>query len=183
MPHDWALNPFGRGRRRQVPAAVRELGDAQRQFNEHRRLQQLRAGHGRRRDMSAIQPFSAGFRVLGSTETAVDARDNTCTTGAGVGIHWLNGSQDRRQQRRLLRRQLETTRAAGRNESGNSTRASTRVWTGSAMTDGSQGGFIPQGFSGSSQVTNWPVSFGLRRARLLSAEPARFFTRECPVPA
>ena len=39
-----------------------------------------------------IKAHSATFRVLGSTE-AVDARDNTGTTGTGVPIYWLNGAK------------------------------------------------------------------------------------------
>ena len=39
-----------------------------------------------------IQTYKTGFRALAST-TTVDARDNTCTTGAGVAIYWLNGSK------------------------------------------------------------------------------------------
>ena len=39
-----------------------------------------------------IQAHSATFRMLGSTE-AVDARDNTGTTGTGVPIYWLGGAQ------------------------------------------------------------------------------------------
>ena len=41
---------------------------------------------------SAIRPFAAQFRVVGST-SAVDARDNTGTTGTGVPIYWLNGNK------------------------------------------------------------------------------------------
>ena len=44
------------------------------------------AGH------SAIQAYSSQFRVVGST-AAVDARDNTATTGTGVPIYWLNGNR------------------------------------------------------------------------------------------
>ena len=44
------------------------------------------AGH------SAIQAYSSQFRVVGST-AAVDARDNTNTTGTGVPIYWLNGNK------------------------------------------------------------------------------------------
>ena len=40
----------------------------------------------------AIKPYSAGFTVVGST-AAVDARDNTSTTGTGVRIYWLNGNK------------------------------------------------------------------------------------------
>ena len=39
-----------------------------------------------------IQDYSAGFRAVGCTG-AVDARDDTGTTGAGVPIYWLNYSQ------------------------------------------------------------------------------------------
>ena len=39
-----------------------------------------------------IQGYSSTFRVVGSTR-AVDARDNTETTGTGVPIYWLNGDQ------------------------------------------------------------------------------------------
>ncbi len=40
----------------------------------------------------AIRPYSSQFRVVGST-AAVDARDNTSTTGRGVRIYWLNGTK------------------------------------------------------------------------------------------
>ena len=39
-----------------------------------------------------IQDHSSTFRVVGST-AAVDARDNTGTTGTGVPIHWLGGDK------------------------------------------------------------------------------------------
>ena len=39
-----------------------------------------------------IQSYSTGFRVVGCTN-AVDARDNTSTTGTGVAIYWLNGNK------------------------------------------------------------------------------------------
>ena len=39
-----------------------------------------------------IKALSGTFRMLGSTE-AVDARDNTGTTGTGVAIYWLNGNK------------------------------------------------------------------------------------------
>ena len=45
---------------------------------------------------TAIQGYSSGFRVVGSTE-AVDARDNTSTTytssNKGVPIYWLGGNK------------------------------------------------------------------------------------------
>ena len=45
---------------------------------------QAAAGH------MQIRPYSSQFRVVGST-AAIDARDNTGTTGTGVPIYWLNG--------------------------------------------------------------------------------------------
>ena len=39
-----------------------------------------------------IQAYSSGFRVVGCT-AAVDARDNTSTTGTGVPIYWLGGNK------------------------------------------------------------------------------------------
>ena len=39
-----------------------------------------------------IRAYSSQFRVVGST-AAVDARDNTKTTGTGVPIYWLNGAK------------------------------------------------------------------------------------------
>ena len=39
----------------------------------------------------AIRSHSAEFRVVGST-SSVDARDNSATTGSGVPIYWLGGS-------------------------------------------------------------------------------------------
>ena len=39
-----------------------------------------------------IRTHSTGFRAVGCTE-AVDARDNTATTGTGVPIYWLDGTK------------------------------------------------------------------------------------------
>ena len=44
------------------------------------------AGH------ASIQAYSGGFGVIGCT-AAVDARDNTSTTGTGVPIYWLDGAK------------------------------------------------------------------------------------------
>ena len=41
---------------------------------------------------AAIRPYAPAFRVVGST-AAVDARDNTYTTGTGMRIYWLNGNK------------------------------------------------------------------------------------------
>ena len=39
-----------------------------------------------------IRAYSSGFRAIGCT-AAVDARDNTSTTGTGVPIYWLDGTK------------------------------------------------------------------------------------------
>ena len=44
------------------------------------------------RGHTAIRPYASGFRVVGST-ASIDARDNTCTSGIGVPIYWLNGNK------------------------------------------------------------------------------------------
>ena len=41
---------------------------------------------------AGIQAYSGGFGVIGCT-AAVDARDNTATTGTGVPIYWLDGTK------------------------------------------------------------------------------------------
>ena len=50
------------------------------------------SGQGAAAGHASIGGFASEFRVLMST-TAVDARDNTATTGAGVPIYWLNGGK------------------------------------------------------------------------------------------
>ena len=50
------------------------------------------SGNGAAGGHAAIRGFAGQFRALIST-TAVDARDNTATTGTGVPIYWLNGDK------------------------------------------------------------------------------------------
>ena len=148
VPHDWALIPSGvaaGGKFRLLFVSSGTRNASSTNIADYNSFVQGRAAAGH----DAIQPFSAGFRVLGSTET-VDARDNTCTTGAGVGIHWLNGSKIADNNADFYDGSW-SNQTAGRNESGN-TRASTRVWTGSNA-DGAKAGLF-LGFFGQ-QVTNF----------------------------
>ena len=46
----------------------------------------------RRKALRPSVPTAPAFRVVGST-AAVDARDNTYTTGTGMRIYWLNGNK------------------------------------------------------------------------------------------
>ena len=95
VPHDWPLQPAGlsegdefrllfatSGTRDATPTGI----GAYNTFVQD----QAAAGH------SAIQFYSAGFRVVACTETT-DARDNTSTrwTGSdrGVPIYWLGGNK------------------------------------------------------------------------------------------
>ena len=93
VPHDWALIPSGvdvGGKFRLLFVTSNTLRATETLIGPYNQFVQGRAnaGHG------AIRPYGAGVRVLGSTE-AVNARTNTCTTGAGsgIGIYWLNGSK------------------------------------------------------------------------------------------
>ena len=53
-------------------------------YNTH--VQTAAAGH------AAIRDYSEGFRAVAST-AAIDARDNTATTGPSAPIYWLGGAQ------------------------------------------------------------------------------------------
>ena len=90
---DWALVPSGvgyGGKFRLLFITSTTRGAASRQIGPYNQFVQGRANAGH----SAIRPYGSGVRVLGSS-AAVNARTNTCTTGAGsgIGIYWLNGSK------------------------------------------------------------------------------------------
>ena len=92
VPDDWALKPSGvsvGGKFRLLFVTSRQFIDAvSPTFAENNRFVQDLAAAGH----SAIRPFKGGFRLVGSS-LRVHARDNTCTTGTGVEIHWLNGNK------------------------------------------------------------------------------------------
>ena len=79
-----------------------------------------------------IKAHSATFRVLGSTE-AVEARDNTRTTGTGVPIYWLNGAKVADDYADFYDGSWDQE-ATGRRETGASVSIGTnwKIWTGSA---------------------------------------------------
>ena len=88
VPSDWSLKPSGvaaGGKFRLLFITSNTRNARSRKIGDYNSFVQSRAGAGH----SAIRAYKSGFRVLGST-SSVDARDNTCTTGAGVRIHWLN---------------------------------------------------------------------------------------------
>ena len=91
VPADWSLIPteLGAGdsfRLLFIPSSGRDASSAD--IEVYNTWVQARAAAGH----ADIQAYSDTFRMLGSTE-AVDARDNTSTTGAGVPIYWLNGAK------------------------------------------------------------------------------------------
>ena len=99
-----------------------------------------------------IRPYSLQFRVLGST-SAVDARDNTETTGTGVPIYWLDGEKVADNYADFYDGSWDSQ--AGTTETGGSPTGggtNINVWTGSAN-DGTE--FFSSGSSraiGQSQV-------------------------------
>ena len=91
VPPDWSLIPSGLGpgdsfRLLFVSSTTRNaMSSSIEDYDTH--VQNAAAdGH------ADIQAYSAQFEALGSTE-AVDARDNTGTTGTGVPIYYLNGAK------------------------------------------------------------------------------------------
>ena len=79
-----------------------------------------------------IKALSGTFRMLGSTE-AVDARDNTATTGAGVAIYWLGGAKVADDYADFYDGDWDEE-ATGRRENGDSVSIGNnwKIWTGSA---------------------------------------------------
>ena len=82
-----------------------------------------KAGHSAITDAMGDQ-----FKVLGST-AAVDARDNTGTTGAGVPIYWLNGAKVADDYADFYDGSWDSGQF--RDESGNTDHSVGSVWTGS----------------------------------------------------
>ena len=91
VPADWSLIPTGLTsgdsfRLLFIPSTGTNAGSDD--IGVYNSLVQTAAAAGH----ADIQAHSASFRMVGSTE-AVDARDNTATTGTGVPIHWLGGAR------------------------------------------------------------------------------------------
>ena len=125
---DWALVPSGvgdGGKFRLLFITSTDRGATDRQIGPYNTFVQGRAKVGH----SAIRPYKSGVRVLGSSE-AVNARTNTCTTGAGsgIGIYWLNGGKVADSYSDLYDGSWDN-RTAGKNELGDA-RSAMRVWTG-----------------------------------------------------
>ncbi len=88
---DWALTPAGLDvgdTFRLLFLTSTERDATSSNIADYNRFVQDRAAAGH----AAVRPYAGDFRVVGST-SRVNARNNTCTTGTGVPIHWLNGSR------------------------------------------------------------------------------------------
>ena len=77
-----------------------------------------------------IRPYSSQFRVVGST-VAVDARDNTGTTGTGVPIYWLNGAKVANNYADFYDGSWSNEANPKKESGANSTNANLRIYTGS----------------------------------------------------
>ncbi len=91
VPADWSLKPTGLAAGAQFRllflSSTKRNGSST-AIADYNTFVQGRAAAGH----ADIRTYSAGFRAVGCT-SAVDARDNTRTTGTGVPIYWLNGAK------------------------------------------------------------------------------------------
>ena len=91
VPDDWNLIPSGKGlgdRFRLIFLSSTKHNATSSSISNYNTFIQNRAAAGD----SALDDYSSLFKVVGCTN-AVDARDNTGTTGTGVPIYWLNGNK------------------------------------------------------------------------------------------
>ena len=127
VPNGWALKPSGLGvgsRFRLLFITSGERDANPTGIGTYNGFVQGRAGAGH----SAIRRYRSGFRAVGSTQT-VSAINNTCTTGTGVPIYWLNGAKVANNYPDFYDDRWENN-TGGRNEHGNG-RAQKNTWTGS----------------------------------------------------
>ncbi len=127
VPDDWPLKPSGfsagdRFRLMFVTSTTRDATSSS--IGDYNSFVQTRAAAGH----MSIRSHSAQFRALGST-AAVDARDNTSTTGTGVPIYWLGGTKVADDYADFY--DGSWANPVGRDESGGAVGSSTRYWTGS----------------------------------------------------
>ncbi len=123
VPSDWPLIPDGvkpgqSFRLLFVTSTTRDASSSEiADYNAH--VQAAAANN------SNLAGFSGRFRALIST-SAVDARDNTATTGTGVSVHWLGGAKVADDYADLYDKSWDSV--GGRTETGSSYGG--LVWTG-----------------------------------------------------
>ncbi len=136
VPGDWPLKPSGLSAGNQfrlmfLTSTTRNATSSN--IADYNSFVQTRAAAGH----TSIRSYSAQFRVVGST-AAVDARDNTSTTGAGVAIYWLGGAKVANNNADFYDGTWATP--VGRDESGTSIASNTVYYTGS-KNDGTEAFF------------------------------------------
>ena len=129
VPDDWPLKPSGLSAGDQfrlmfVTSTTRDATSTN--IADYNSFVQARAAAGH----MSIRSYSAQFRALGST-AAVDARDNTSTTGTGVPIYWLGGAKLADDYADLYDGTVWDS-TAGRDESGGTVSGNPLIWTGTA---------------------------------------------------
>ncbi len=127
VPGDWPLKPSGLSAGAQfrlmfITSTTRLATSSN--IADYNNFVQTRAAAGH----NSIRSYSSQFRVLGST-AAVDARDNTSTTGTGVPIYWLGGAKVADNNADFY--DGTWANPVGRDESGTSVASNTRYFTGS----------------------------------------------------
>ena len=145
VPSDWALKPsgIGVGGKFRLLFVTSTTRDANAQnIADYNSFVQARAAAGH----SAIQAYSAGFRVLGSSRSAtvtVHARDNTCTrsTDTDAAVYWLGGVRVANNYADLYDGSWDDTRNP-KSEAGRT--GKNFVWTGTGN-DGTEAEFIGSG--------------------------------------
>ena len=91
VPHDWSLKPSGLGTGDQFRLIFLSSSTRDASSNDIE-VYNTFIQNGAATGHADIRTYSSSFKVVGCT-SSVDARDNTGTTGTGVPIYWLGGSQ------------------------------------------------------------------------------------------
>ena len=98
---------------------------------------------------AALKPYKDRFRALIST-SAVDARDNTATTGTGVPIYWLGGAKAADDYADFYDGSWDSR--AGKTETGGDIQST--YWAGS-QTDGTK---HASNYAGASSIMSWTLN-------------------------
>ena len=155
VPSDWALKPSGistGGKFRLMFISSGQRNAQSSNIADYNSFVQNSAGAGH----SAIQPHRRSFRALASTG-AVNARDNTCTTGGGTAIYWLNSSKVADNNADLYDGSWDDV-GGRKHESGADSSGLIRVWTGSNA-DGTAAGNNGDDALGNNTVQRVTINF------------------------
>ena len=180
VPYNWPLIPQGLGARDQFRLLALTVGTTNAESQDIDSYNTAIQNHIALRGHSAIQPYSGGFKIVGSTKD-ITARENTGTrfnsNVHGVPIYYLNGEKVADDYDDFYDGSWDTR--AGKNVAGDSVDIDVGAWTGS-MPDGTQPKvFFPEPVIifvlGGSQVSNQflgRAAYGSPRWGLSSLQPA-----------